>query len=65
MYVDLTFVNSVTYLISVFKPLEYVAVSKLIKKDINTLLTPTISHMNIIRKHGMKVVLCRVDGEQL
>ena len=34
MYVDLTFVNSVTYLISVFKPLEYVAVSKLIKKDI-------------------------------
>ena len=65
MYVDLTFVNSVTYLISVFKPLEYVAVSKLIKKDVNTLLTPTISHMNIIRKHGMKVVLCRVDGEQL
>ena len=63
MFVDLMFVNRVPYLISVFKPLEYVAITKLIKKDIKTLLTATFSHMNIIRKHGLKVELCRVDGE--
>ena len=63
MFVDLMFVNNVPYLISVFKPLEYVAVTKLVKKDINTLLTTTINHISIIRKHGIKVVLCRVDGE--
>ena len=32
MFVDLMFVNSILYLISVFKPLEYVSVSKLAKK---------------------------------
>ena len=32
IFVDLMFVNSVPYLISVFKPLEYVAVTKLVKK---------------------------------
>ena len=37
MFVDLMFVNSVPYLISVFKPLEYVAVTKLVKEDINTI----------------------------
>ena len=63
MFVDLMFVNSIPYLISVFKPLEYVAVTKLLKKDIHTLLTTTISHMNIVRKHNLKVPLIRVDGE--
>ena len=63
MLVDLIFVNNVPYSISVFKPLEYVAVTKLVKKDINTLLTATINHINIIRKHGIIVVLCWVDGE--
>ena len=63
MFVDLLFVNNVPYLISVFKQLEYVAVTKSVKKVINTLLTATINHINIIRKHGIKVVLCRVDGE--
>ena len=63
MFVDLMFVNGVSYLISVFKPLEYVAVTKIAKKDINTLLNTTISHMNIVRKHGHKVPLCRIDGE--
>ena len=58
MLVDLIFVNNVPYSISVFKPLEYVAVTKLVKKDINTLLTATINHINIIRKHGIIVVLC-------
>ena len=58
MLVDLIFVNNVPYSISVFKPLEYVAVTKLVKKDINTLLPATINHINIIRKHGIIVVLC-------
>ena len=63
MFVDLMFVNGGAYLISVFKPLEYLAVSKLNKKDINTLLTATIGHINIVRKHGIRVPLCKVDGE--
>ena len=63
MFVDLMFVNGIPYLISVFKPLEYVAISKLLKKDMTTLLSAVISHLNIVRKHGIKVPLVRVDGE--
>ena len=63
MFVDLMFVNSIPYLISVFKPLEYVTISKLQKKDMVTLCNTVISHLNIVRKHGIKVPLCRVDGE--
>ena len=63
MFVDLMFVNSIPCLISVFKLLEYAAVTKLLNKDIHTLLTTTISHINIVRKRNFKVPLIRVDGE--
>ena len=63
MFVDLMFVNRIAYLISIFKSLECVAVSKLAKKDISTLLKTRLSHINMIRKHNLKVVLCKVDGE--
>ena len=63
MFVDLMFVNGVAYIISVFKPLEYIIISKLLKKDLGTLYTATLQHINMIRKHGYKVPLCRVDGE--
>ena len=63
MFVDLMFVNSIPYLISVFKPLEYVSVSKLAKTDIINIYNIVISHINSIRKHGMKITMLRVDGE--
>ena len=55
--------NCVPYTIFVFKPLEYVAMTKLVKKDFNTLLTATLSHINVIRKQGLKIALCEIDGE--
>ena len=63
MFVDLMFVNSIPYLISVFKPSGYVTISKLQKKDMVTLCNTVINYLNIVRKHGIKVPLCRVDGE--
>ena len=63
MFLDLMFVNGMSYLISVFNPLEFVSVTKIFKNDINTLLDTNISHLNIIRKYGLKVSLCRVDGK--
>ena len=39
----------------------YLAVSKLAKKIIDTLLAATVDHINIIRKHDIKVTSCRVD----
>ena len=63
MFVDLMFVNSVAYLISVFKPLDYVSVTKLSKKNISSLLDTVLSQMNSIKRHGLKVTMCRVDGE--
>ena len=63
MFVDLMFVNSIPYLVSVFKPLEYVSVSKLAKKDIISIYNTVINHVNSIRKHGLNVTMLRVDGE--
>ena len=57
------FVNSIPYLVSVFKPLEYVSVSKLAKKDIISIYNTVINHVNSIRKHGLNVTMLRVDGE--
>ena len=56
-------INSIPYLISVFKSLEYVSVSKLAKTDIINIYNIVISHINSIRKHGMKITMLRVDGE--
>ena len=63
MSVDLLFVNTVPYLISVFKPLDYVAVDKLVKKNVSSLLNTVISQMNNIKRHGLNITICRVDGE--
>ena len=63
MFVDLMFVNSIPYFISVFKPLEYVSVSKVAEKDIISIYDIVISRVNSIRKHGMKITMLRVDGE--
>ena len=63
MFVDLMFVNSIPYLVSVFKPLEYVSVSKLAKKDILSIYNTVINHVNSIRKHGLNITMLRVDGE--
>ena len=56
-------INSIPYLISVFKSLEYVSVSKLAKKDIISIYDIVVSHVNSIRTHGMKITMLRVDGE--
>ena len=63
MFVDLMFVNSIPYLISVFKPFGYVTKSKLQKKDMLTLCNTVINYLNVVRKRGIKVPLCKVDGE--
>ena len=56
-------INSIPYLISVIKSLEYVSVSKLAKKDIISIYDIVVSHVNSIRTHGMKITMLRVDGE--
>ena len=65
MFVDLMFVNSIPYLISEFKLLEYISVSKLAKKDIISIYNIVVSHVNSIRKHSMKITMLQVDGESV
>jgi hypothetical protein len=64
MHIDLMFVNSITYLITVYMPLEYVVVvNKVPKKDEQTLWNSLLSHINHIKKHGFNISMISVDGE--
>ena len=63
MYIDLMFVNSLPYLISVTNPLEYVMISKLSRKNNSSLWMNLESNINHITKYGFKITMIRVDGE--
>ena len=63
MYIDLMFVNGNPFLIAVVKPLEYVMVNKLAKRDNLTLWTSLESDIRHITKYGFSIDLVRVDGE--
>jgi hypothetical protein len=63
MYLDLMFLNSVPYLITVVNPLEYVMVNKLEKRDEWTLRNHILSNIIHITKYGFKIRMIRVDGE--
>ena len=63
MYIDLMFVNGNPFLIAVVKPLEYVMVNKLAKRDNGTLWISLESDIRHITKYGFSMDLVRVDGE--
>ena len=63
MYIDLMFVNGNPFLIAVVKPLEYVMVNKLTKRDNITIWTSLESDIRHITKYGFSIDLVRVDGE--
>ena len=64
MYIDLMFLNGNPFLIAVVKPLEYVMVNKLNKRDNLTLWTSLESDIRHITKYGFSIDLVRVDGEE-
>ena len=63
MYIDLMFVNGSPFLIAVVKPLEYVMVNKLAKRDNMSLWTSLESDIRHITKYGYNMDMVRVDGE--
>ena len=63
MYIDIMFVNGNPFLIAVVKPLEYVMVNKLTKRDNLTLWTSLESDIRHITKYGFSMDLVRVDGK--
>lgn len=63
MYIDLLFVNGNPFLIAVVKPLEYVMMNKLNKRDNLTLWTSLESDIRHITKYVFSTDLVRVDGE--
>ena len=63
MYIDLMFVNGNPFLIAVVKPLEYVMVNKLAKRDNMSLWTSLESDIRHITKYGYNMDMVRVDGE--
>jgi hypothetical protein len=63
MYIDLMFVNGSPFLIAVVKPLEYVMVNKLAKRDNMSLWTSLESDIRHITKYSYTIDMVRVDGE--
>lgn len=63
MYIDIMFVNGSPFLIAVVKPLEYVMVNKLAKRDNMSLWTSLESDIKHITKYDYTVDMVRVDGE--
>lgn len=63
MYIDIMFLNGNPFVIAVVKPLEYVMVNKLIKRDNLTLWTCLESDIRHITKYGFSMDLVIVDGE--
>ena len=63
MYIDLMFVNGNPFLIAVVKPLEYVMVNKLAKRDNMSSWTSLESDIRHITKYGHNMDMVRVDGE--
>ena len=63
MYIDLMFVNSIPYLVSVTNPLEYVMICKLSRKNKSSLWMDLESNVHHITKYGFKITMRRIDGE--
>ena len=62
MYIDLMFVNSISYLVTVTNPLEYVIICKLSRKNKSSLWM-TLESIHHITKYGFKITMIRIDGE--
>ena len=63
MYIDLMFVNSIPYLVTVTNPLEYVMICKLSRKNKSSLWMNLESNIHHIIKYGFKITMIRIDGE--
>ena len=62
MYMDLMFVNSIPYLVSVTNPLEYAMMCKFSPKNKSSLWMNLESNIHHITKYG-KITMIRIDGE--
>ena len=63
MYIDLMFVNSISYLVSVINPLEYVMICKLTRRNKSSLWMSLEHIIHHITKYGFKITMIRIDGE--
>ena len=54
MYIDLMFVNSIPYLVSVTNPLEYVMICKLSRKNKSSMWMNLESNIHHITKYGLR-----------
>ena len=63
MYIDLIFVNSIPYLVSVTNPLKYVMVCKLSCKNKSSLWMNLESNIHHFTQFGFKITMIRIDGE--
>ena len=57
MYIDLMFVNSIPYLISVTNPLDYVMICKLSRKNKSSIWMNLESNIHHITKYGFKITM--------
>jgi hypothetical protein len=63
LHVDLMFVNTIPYLISIMDPIEYVQVTRLKGKDDWTIWRALEYHMRFGERFGLSISLVRVDDE--